>query len=190
MFEHLINDKFIADIGRSLKRKLTEEQAQTIRLLIQEAEIEGIKDRNKIAYILGTCWRECLFKPIEEIRAKPGTQVWRWQNRYWPSGYYGRGYIQLTLYSNYKKFGKLLGIDLVGKPELALVPEIGAKILILGMNRGLFTGVGLSKYFVPCQPPDWINARKIVNGTYHADKVAAASIKFLSVIVANSPEIV
>ncbi|HEY9900014.1 MAG TPA: LysM peptidoglycan-binding domain-containing protein [Pantanalinema sp.] len=41
----------------------------------------------------------------------------------------GRGYIQITGRYNYEKYGKQLGVDLVGNPELALDPKISAQIL-------------------------------------------------------------
>jgi predicted chitinase len=37
--------------------------------------------------------------------------------------YHGRGIFQLTGRSNYRRFGKLLGIDLEGRPERAKEPE-------------------------------------------------------------------
>lgn len=37
----------------------------------------------------------------------------------------GRGPIQVTGRYNYQKYGDLLGIDLVGRPELAATPEVG-----------------------------------------------------------------
>jgi putative chitinase len=40
----------------------------------------------------------------------------------------GRGYIQLTGRHNYAMFGNALQLDLIGKPDLATVPEIGARI--------------------------------------------------------------
>lgn len=40
----------------------------------------------------------------------------------------GRGPIQLTGRANYTKYGKLLGVDLVGNPKLAASPEIGFRI--------------------------------------------------------------
>jgi len=42
--------------------------------------------------------------------------------------YYGRGYIQLTGYGNYKKYATLSGIDIVNNPDLVNDPAIGAKI--------------------------------------------------------------
>ena len=42
--------------------------------------------------------------------------------------YRGRGYIQLTGKANYKKYGDLLGVDLVNKPDLAAKAGIASKI--------------------------------------------------------------
>jgi putative chitinase len=44
--------------------------------------------------------------------------------------YRGRGYMQLTGKDNYEAMGKLIGIDLVAKPELAALPENAAKIAV------------------------------------------------------------
>lgn len=43
--------------------------------------------------------------------------------------YRGRGYVQLTGRANYARFGAALGIDLVGRPELACAPEVAACLL-------------------------------------------------------------
>jgi putative chitinase len=57
-------------------------------------------------------------------------------------------------------------------PELALNPNIGAKIAVIGMRDGLFTGVNLERYFNDTRT-DAINARKIINGTDKADLIAS-----------------
>lgn len=195
MFENLITEKFLGDLARTLKAKFTTEQKQVVTLLAREADQIGITDQNQFAYILGTCWHECRFRSIPEIRAKPGTRVWKWQNVYWPSGFYGRGLSQLTWRRNYRKFSPVVGIDLVKNPDAVLNPEIGAKILVFGMFNGSFTALGLysnnglKKYFPPGSTPDWIKARGIINGTFQADIVAAGAIKILSVIVANRTDL-
>lgn len=55
--------------------------------------------------------------------------------------YRGRGYIQITGKSNYKKFGDLLKVDLVGNPDLAKDPEIALQIvfhfIVSGIRGGL-----------------------------------------------------
>lgn len=47
----------------------------------------------------------------------------------------GRGPIQLTGRANYQKFGDLLGVDLVGQPELAAAPELAFKTAGLYWKR-------------------------------------------------------
>ena len=123
---------------------------------------------NQLAYVLSTAIGESSIRPIKEIRAKAGTPLYDIQNKYWYTGYYGRGYVQITWDYNYKKFGQLLGVDLLGNPDLALRPDIAGKIACIGMKKGLFTGVGLDKYFT-ATTSDWTNARRIINGVDKAD---------------------
>jgi hypothetical protein len=91
--------------------------------------------------------------------------------------YYGRGFVQLTWYENYEKFGNLLSIPLLENPELALNVDISAKILVLGMRKGLFTGKKLDDYF-NSEVTDWINARRIVNKLDKAEKIAEYAKQF------------
>ena len=51
--------------------------------------------------------------------------------------YRGRGFIGITFKDNYAKYGKLLGIDLVGNPDLANDPKIAAKIAVMMMKDGM-----------------------------------------------------
>lgn len=72
------------------------------------------------------------FEPVEEAYYLDTdwnvVEAWRKVHlRYWP--YHGRGFIQVTWESNYVAYGQILGLDLVGHPELALDPAVAAKIL-------------------------------------------------------------
>ena len=177
----LIDDMFLAQVAANLKMRLTKAQGDAIRLICHECDQNGIVLPNQVAYVLGTVYHECRFKAIKEIRAKPGTTVWKMQEAYWHTGFYGRGFCQLTWEKNYLKFSPVIGIDLVKNPDAVLQPEIAAKILVIGMKRGSFTALKLDssnrldKYFPADGLQDWLSARKIVNGTFQADKVAHAA---------------
>jgi hypothetical protein len=108
----------------------------------------------EIAYVLATAEGESNFKPIKELR---GTVLTSDQQRYWHAGYMGRGLVQLTWEENYAKFAKRLEIDLVNKPELALMPDVAIKVLIIGMRDGLFTSHSLD------DSHDWTQMRLIIN---------------------------
>jgi hypothetical protein len=128
-------------------------------------------DMRWLAYCLATCKWETghTMQPVEEwghgaghpygVRDPKTGQI-----------YDGRGDVQLTWEQNYEKMGVLLGLDLVNHPELALNPKIAADIMFIGMEQGLFTGVGLSRYFNDMEDP--VNARRIINGTDHANDIA------------------
>jgi putative chitinase len=89
----------------------------------------------------------------------------------------GRGFVQITGRTNYDKLGRLLGIDLINDPDLALKPEIASKILVIGTRDGLFTGLKLSNY-INANKIDYFNARRVVNGTDKASEIETDSYKF------------
>jgi predicted chitinase len=148
--------------------------------------IAEINDWRKIAYILATAYHETArtFEPIDEFskgKGKPyGQKIKQSKRRYLLPDklYFGRGLVQLTWYENYERFGKYLGIDLLNQPELCLNLDVSVKILVEGMQCGMFTGVGLDRYFND-QREDYINARKIVNGLDRAELIAGYAQKFL-----------
>jgi hypothetical protein len=106
------------------------------------------------------------FLPQEErLDKRAAGPLFEAQMRYWPSGYYGRGYIQLTWQKNYEAAGKALGIDLAGSPALALEPAIAAKVA-----AWFFKANGIHKH---CLGGDWEAARRAVAGSaYHKDRAA------------------
>ncbi len=104
---------------------------------------------------------------------------------YWRDGWFGRGYVQLTWRNNYLRAGRELGLDLVGNPGLAMVPEHAAAILVRGCSEGWFTGRKLAE----CR--DYVDMRRVVNGTDRAADIAAHARKFeaaLRALSAAKPE--
>ncbi len=97
----------------------------------------------------------------------------------------GRGYVQLTGRRNYEDWSNRLGIDLVNNPELASDPEIAAQILVIGMRDGTFTGRRLDRY-INASGTDFINARRVVNGTDRASLIAGYASDFNSALAQSS----
>ena len=96
--------------------------------------------------------------------------------------YCGRGLVQITGADNYQKFGTLLHINLLMKPDLALDPEIAIRIMFIGMVEGKFTGKKLKQYF-SMNIEDWFGARRIINGHDCAEKIARYGQKFHECLV-------
>ena len=59
--------------------------------------------------------------------------------------YRGRGLIQLTGKDNYKKFGDIIGVDLVQNPDLANDPDIARKLAVAYFQDKQKSGVDLTK---------------------------------------------
>lgn len=70
--------------------------------------------------------------------------------------YRGRGYIQLTWDYNYKTYGDLLNLDLLGNPDLALDPIVAADILACYFYENHLD--------LLCRRQDWVAVRAVVNG--------------------------
>jgi putative chitinase len=169
--------------------KLTQKQVEGFEAILDEWDLSKYSDTRWLAYMLATVWHETAktVQPIEEF-GKGKTRLYGKKIKH--SGvvyatpdkvYYGRGFVQLTWYENYQLLGRLLKVDLLNKPELALDLDISTKILFEGMTKGSssvgdFTGKCLEMYF-NSKKEDPINARRIINGT---DKAELISIYYMS----------
>ncbi len=141
------------------------------QLLLKECRKQGLNDTHT-AYVLATAYHETnhTMKPVRE--AYWLSENWRRDNlRYYP--FYGRGYPQLTWDYNYKKAGKILGVDLFNNPDLALQPDIASKVAVIGMRDGWFTGKKMSDY------SDFVGMRRVVNGKDKAALIAGYADDYL-----------
>jgi len=96
---------------------------------------------------------------------------------------YGRGDVQLTWDYNYEKADAdlRLGGALIANYELALRPDISARIMVSGMSKGWFTGKRLGSYLPPSGPATYAQfreSRRIINGTDRADLLAGNAMKW------------
>ncbi len=128
--------------------------------------------------MLATAYHETKYtmQPVRE--AYWMSEAWRKKNlRYYP--HYGRGYVQLTWPFNYERADRELGLNgaLVANLDLAMQPDIAAKIMIYGMREGWFTNKKLSDY-IKAGKADYVGARRIINGTDAARKITGYAETF------------
>lgn len=166
-------------------------KSEAINFLLDKLDASiTIDSLAKYAYVLATIQHETAgtFKPIKEIGSynyfkyligKLGIMNLEEANKF-----KGKGYVQITGKINYKKFGELLGIDLLANPDLALDPETSWLITELGMSKGLFTGKALKDY-IEDSTIDFIGARKIINGKDKAMEIAQLARKFFNALSYN-----
>lgn len=138
--------------------------------IIEEAKEQGASV-NQTAYILATAAHETgHFRTLEEDSRGVGYQ-YGIPNSRTGEVYYGRGYVQLTWYDNYKQFEDKLDLPLTTEPDIIVTDYgVAANILVYGMMNGSFTGASLPNY-VNDTATDYWNARKVVNGTDKAEGI-------------------
>lgn len=142
--------------------------------ILGECKKQGVKDKNQIAYILATACHESNAGGAMEEFASGAAYEGRSSLGNTQAGdgrrFKGRGYVQLTGRRNYADWSRRLGIDLVGRPEMAKDPAIASKILVQGMMKGTFTGRKLGQ-FVHDGQADFNGARTVINGRDHAGSI-------------------
>ena len=179
--------QFFAAI-RPLFKRLSQSQVDGLNFLLDAFEQDGGLSVQEMAYMLATAYHEtaATMLPIEEYGKgrgrKYGQNIDIDGSRYkgLPHIYYGRGYVQLTWLTNYKRAGDKICVDLVNHPELALNPTYAAQIMIAGMREGWFTGKKLSDYI--STKADYVGARRIINGTDKAQLIAGYAKQFESAL--------
>lgn len=145
---------------------------------------EHITDVRHTAYILATIKHECAgrWQPIAEFDRGKGRPYGKPHPK---TGqvYYGRGYVQTTWYDNYlalqnawNKQHPARPLDLVQNPDLLLIPEYSYFGTSYPMRVGMYTGKAL-KHYIHDDVCDYLNARRVINGTDCAEKIAGYAQK-------------
>lgn len=102
--------------------------------------------------------------------------------------YFGRGYVQLTWWSNYAKAGIDIGVGfkLLLDPEEVLTPSIAYALMSYGMVNGKIFANGhkFSQYFSGSST-NYVAARRMVNGQDQAAEIAKIAEIFEEVIFAS-----
>ncbi len=172
---------------KPLFRRFTQGQVDGLNFLVQETRDMDLKQR---AYLFATTFHETArtMQPITEYggvkyfdKYDTGRLAAALGNTPEKDGdgykYRGRGYVQITGRSNYQKAKDYLGVDFINSPDLVLEPKWAIKIIKLGMKEGWFTGRKLEDY-INKTSVDYVNARRIVNGTDKASTIAGYAAVF------------
>lgn len=158
------------------------------RLIMAECAAEGL-GVPETAYVLSTAWHESArFNDMREIWGPTPAQK-RYEGRKdlgnTTTGdgkkFMGRGYSMITGRRNYLDWSDRLKLDLWAHPELAERPDIAAKILVVGMRLGTFTGKKLADYITP-KKTDYVGSRRIINGKDCAALIAGYATEFEAAI--------
>ncbi|WP_448664845.1 hypothetical protein ACG3SL_09285 [Sphingomonas sp. CJ20] len=168
--------KFLTAVRASFG-KLEQSQVDGFGAVLTACEGEPL---SYAAYILATAWHEtnATMQPVRE--AYWLSENWRRTHlRYFP--WYGRGYVQLTWKSGYERADRKLGLGgaLIADPDLAMRPDIAAKVIRRGMDEGWFADRSLDDT-LPAHGAASFAAfaasRPIVNGHDKADLIAGYAV--------------
>lgn len=151
--------------------------SELLGLLIADEKMTDIRWG---AYSLATVKHECAGKwqPIAEFGKGEGMKYGHPVPPY-QHVYYGRGLTQNTWIGNYEMLTKAWNkahpdrpVDFVKNPDLLLQMEYSYFSMSYAMRNGTYTGAALKKY-IHDDVCDYVNARRIINGTDCAAKIAA-----------------
>lgn len=160
---------------------LSQAQVAGCEAILDACAAAKVTDPHHVAHILAHCYHETgrAMQAIKETvmphhkdknpsdatviarldRAFAAGQLKWVKTPYWRDGWFGRGLIQITHKHNYAKFG-------ISNPDDALKLHIAARIAVVGMRDGMFTGRKLADYRFPAalSSPPQAHPRRIVNG--------------------------
>jgi hypothetical protein len=176
---------FFDEIRRKLFNRLTISQVEGM-----EAKLDAFVDAkfplSWAAYALATSYHETAAKMVPVREGLNASDDWRKRKlRYYP--WYGRGDVQLTWESNYRKADKELGLNgaLVRNPDVALDKDVSARVMVRGMTEGWFSGDRQGRHTLGRHLPEeqgtfeqFRQARRIINLMDKAELIANHALKF------------
>ena len=201
-----MNRKIFYDkVRKSLFRnRLNESQVEGMEGILDAFATHGDGREKTLAYALATAYHEVGKRmiPVREgftksdagarravnnlaKRRGPNSAVAKYARPTGPYGhvYYGRGHVQLTWMSNYKRSSEDAGTDLVKNPDAMLDPTISARVLIRGLMDGRWNGSGKGiAHYLNDNRNDKKNARRTVNVTDKWKLIGGYYDKFLTAI--------
>jgi predicted chitinase len=192
---------FFAAIRPAFGNRLSQPHVDGMKAILDAAADNRVTDPHHVAHILAHVRRETggYMSPIKETvmpshkdknpsdaevirrldRAFASGKLTWVKKPYWRDGEFGRGQIQLTHASNRAKFG------IQNRDDLLKLP-VSARVAVVGMRDGMFTGKKLSDYTFPAalNNPPKSNPRRIVNGQDGSDaEVAKFHRQFYAALV-------
>ena len=157
----------------------TQKTVDALNAILDRFETETrLTNIAQFAYVLATAFHESgingnHFVPVKEGRERTGAKGRRNQDRYWFTGFYGRGLIQTTWEEKYLALGKMLGVGdmFVKNPDQLLEIGWAYQALVAGMVSGIYRKDEKGRHTLrrhlksdDASTAGYIEAREIVNG--------------------------
>lgn len=178
-------EKFLFLYTNEFKPLEADQKAGLSELLSYFNDDPHMTDIRWVAYCLATVKHECgdEWQPIEEYGKGKGLKYGHPVPPY-QHVYYGRGLVQTTWKGNYEMLTVAWNkahpdrpVDFVKNPELLLQMEYSYFAMSYAMRNGKYTGASLKRW-INAEKCDYVNARRIINGTDKAELIADHAVKF------------
>lgn len=166
-----LDQNAVEQLVAGVPQKGKEAARTNIPIIADALAKEGILDSNVLAYALATVEHETdeTFQPIKEIQGTVNARRFGYEGG---ANYFGRGFIQITHLRNYREIGERIGLGdrLVKEPDLALDPEVSAKILAAFFKDNNVANLASNGNFIAARTP--------VNPDYNGYSIARMALKY------------
>lgn len=172
---------FIDGIKNELfEGKLSERQLESINLILDECESQGVGELRQIAFIFATAYH-FTYNPfkLDQQRLTPaierGASFTLKGASYYP--YFSRGYCTIRGKHLYRSECERTGHALLYDPDLLLTPSIASNSIVYGMKNGIYFGRRLDQ-FISGKMADYNKASRIVGDIKNRFLVSKSAVRF------------